>query len=44
VPVFDLGRSYRNVRSGKSPEMSGKGLAKLWKIYSKLGRNLDMHA
>jgi len=36
VPVFDMGRSYGNVRSGKSTEMSGKGLEKLWKFIFKI--------
>jgi len=40
VPVFDLGGSYGNFRFGKSPEMSGEGLEKVWKFIFKLHKNL----
>jgi len=36
VPVFDLARSYRNVRSGKVQKMSGKGLEKIRKFIFKI--------
>jgi len=29
VPAFDLGKSYGNARSGKSPKKSGKGIEKV---------------
>jgi len=34
VPVFDLGRSFENFRSGKSPDMSGKNLEKAGSLFS----------
>jgi len=33
VPVFDLGRSYENVKSGKSPENVWKRSSKCLKVY-----------
>ena len=39
VPVFDLGGSYGNVRSGKSPENVWKRSWSLENLFSKLRRN-----